>query len=109
MGGYLSLISSCPRRTSDVDFCTMDTAPDLQVEQEDRVKVDRVEWERVEVVQGEPPSSPSPSSTPPSSMSLQSSSPTTSPYLESQQDLELTLDWYMQIKDEINAMEKNEN
>jgi len=60
MGGYLSLRSSCPRRTSDVDFCTMDTATDLQVEreQEDRVKVDRVEWERVEVVQGEPPSSP---------------------------------------------------
>jgi len=68
--------------------------------------VDRVEVDRVEVVQGEPPS---PSSTPPSSMSLQSSSPTTSPYLESQQDLELTLDWYMQIKDEINAMENNEN
>jgi len=29
--------------------------------------------------------------------------------LESQQDLELKLDWYMQIKVEINAMEKNEN
>ena len=40
MGGYLSLISSCPRRTSDVDFCTMDTAPDLQVERE-LVKEDR--------------------------------------------------------------------
>ena len=43
-----------PVSTSDVYFCTMDTAPDLQAEweQEDRVKVDRVE-----VVQGEPPSS----------------------------------------------------
>ena len=77
----------------DVDFCTMDTATDLQVEreQEDRVKVDRVEWERVEVVQGEPPSSPSPSSTPPSSTSPQSSYQTTSPYLESQQDLTLQI------------------
>ena len=83
-----------------VDFCTMDTAPDLQAEWEqgDRVKVDRV-MEVVEVVQGEPPSL----------TSLQSSSPTTPPYLGSQQDLALKLDSYLQIKDEINAMEKNEN
>ena len=87
-----------PVPTTDVYFCTMDSAQDLQAEWEQE--------DRVEVVQGEPPS---PSSTPPSSMSLQSSSPTTSPYLESQQDLVLKLNWYMQIKDEINAMEKNEN
>ena len=85
-----------PVPTSDVYFCTMDSAQDLQAEweQEDKEKVDRVEEDRVEVevVQGEPPSSPSPPSTPPSSTSPQSSSPTTSPYLESQQDLALKLD-----------------